>query len=459
MMAGSIDSPICCGGTFDRGCFLNPRYERWRWQTFGITWLIYAGLYFTRQSFGLAKVALAADPNVLMSRSQYGLVDSALLTTYMLGQFVFGALGDRFGPRAIILPGLALSVVAAVATGFSTTLTAFIVFAILQGLAQSTGWSNVSKTMSSWFSLRERGRVIGLWCSHYTVGSAAAGVFAGWLIDHWGSLVPAGIQGYHTAHFWPAAYWGPASLVFMILILASLLLRNRPEDVGLPPIEKYHGEPESLLDDENKQHVAPERSWTLVGEVLRTPTIWMLAAAYFAIKLVRYSFIFWGPKYVAECLGKDATESSIIAAALPMGGLVGVIATGYISDKWFQSRRAPVIVTSLLLAACVLMIGLTPIKNIWLMAGLFLLVGIFLFGPDSMISATAAMDFGTKRGAGTAIGCINGIGSIGGILGGWLPGKITTESNWTPLFAVFIVGLTVSAVVLVPLWRTKPPEA
>ena len=79
------------------------------------------------------------------------------------------------------------------------------------------------------------------------------------------------------------------------------------------------------------------------------------------------------------------------------------------------------------------------------MRGFFFLVGVFLYGPDSMISATAAMDFGTKRGAGTAIGFVNGIGSIGGILGGWLPGKITTEANWTPLFDVFVVGFAVSA--------------
>jgi OPA family sugar phosphate sensor protein UhpC-like MFS transporter len=213
------------------------------------------------------------------------------------------------------------------------------------------------------------------------------------------------------------------------------------------------------LDDEDRKHIAPEGSWKLVGEVLKSPTIWILAIAYFSIKLVRYSFIFWGQKYVAECLGKDATESSIIAAALPIGGLVGVIATGFISDNWFQARRAPVIVISLLLASGILMIGLMPIRSIWMMAILFFSVGVFLFGPDSMISATAAMDFGTKRGAGTAIGCINGIGSIGGILGGWLPGKITTESNWSPLFVVFIVGLAFSAVVLIPLWRIRPPEA
>jgi OPA family sugar phosphate sensor protein UhpC-like MFS transporter len=430
-----------------------------RWQTFGITWLIYASFYLTRQSLGVAKVAFADDPRVLLDREQYGLIDSAFLTTYMLGQFVFGPLGDRLGPRRILLFGLTLSILAAIGLGFSLTLPAFIAFAVLQGIAQSTGWSNVSKTMSSWFSLRERGRVIGLWCSHYTVGSAVAGVFAGWLTDNWGRLVPAQVAGYGIVPFWPAAFWGPAIVLCLIVVLAWLLLRNRPEDVGLPPIEKYHGEPESLLEVEDRQHVAQEGTWKVIAEVLASPKIWMLAIAYFSIKLVRYAFIFWGAKYIAECLGKDATESTIINAALPIGGLVGVIATGYISDTWFQSRRAPVIVISLLLASAVLMIGLTPIKSIGLMAGLFFMVGVFLFGPDSMISATSAMDFGTKRGAGTAIGCINGIGSIGGILGGWLPGRITTENDWTPIFAVFIVGLAFSAVVLVPLWRSKPPEA
>ena len=74
------------------------------------------------------------------------------------------------------------------------------------------------------------------------------------------------------------------------------------------------------------------------------------------------------------------------------------------------------------------------IDNLWAMAAFFFFVGVFLFGPDSIISGTAAMDFGTKRGAGTATGFVNGVGSIGGILGGYLPGVITSQSDWTALF-------------------------
>ncbi len=141
---------------------------------------------------------------------------------------------------------------------------------------------------------------------------------------------------------------------------------------------------------------------------------------------------------------------------MPIGGLVGVIASGYLSDKVYQARRSPVVVLSLLTCAAVMLAGLTHIQSPWIMAAFFFLVGAFLIGPDSMISATAAIDFGTKRGAGTAVGFVNGIGSIGSILGGWLPGTITTGTNWNPLFEVMLVGLIVSAALFLPLWHVKP---
>jgi OPA family sugar phosphate sensor protein UhpC-like MFS transporter len=458
---------------------LNPRYERWRWLTFGITWLIYASLYLTRQSFSVAKVAFDGDPRISMGRDQYGLVDSAYLTVYMLGQFIFGPLGDRFGPRRILLFGIALSVLVASASGFATTMSAFIAFAVLQGIAQSTGWSNTTKTMSSWFSLGERGRVIGWWCTHYTVGAAIALPFSGWLMELYGhkpassQFVPPFSSFGASAYFapavsfacdpllpyWPAAFWGPAAALSLVLVLTYLLLRNRPEDVGLPPIEQYRGEPESLIDPGEKSRPVREGSWALIGEVLAAPSIWLLAVAYFSIKLTRYAFIFWGPKYIAESLGSGAYQSTLTAAALPIGGLVGVIGIGYVSDKVFQARRAPATILFLLATAIVMVVGLTHIQSIWLMGAFFFLVGVFLLGPDSMISATAAMDFGTKRGAGTATGFVNGVGSLGGILGGYLPGVLTTGSDWSPLFYVFLFGLVASALLLLPLWRVKPPTS
>jgi OPA family sugar phosphate sensor protein UhpC-like MFS transporter len=437
---------------------LNSRYERWRWQTFGITWLVYASYYLTRQSFGVAKVALENDPLVALTRKQLGLVDSTFLAVYSLGQFVFGPLVDRFGARRILLVGMGLCALAAVGSGFSKTLLAFLVFAVLQGIAQATGWTSTSKVMSCWFSLRERGRVLGWWCTHYTVGAAVASPFAGWLMDSYGHTVGSGAAK-QLVPFWPAAFWGPAAVLTGVALLMWVFLRNRPEDVGLPPIEEYHGEPESLIDDQERTEVAPEGSWKLIGEILSSPSIWLLAIAYFPVKLARYSFYFWGPKYVEESLGTTAFTSAMTAAWMPIGGVVGVVVSGYLSDKLFQSRRAPVIILSLLATAAVMLLGQIRIDSIWLMRTFFFLVGVFLYGPDALLSATAAIDFGTKRGAGAATGLVNGVGSFGAVLGGYLPGVLTSKSDWTLFFQISLAGLIVSAVILIPQWWRKPPSA
>jgi OPA family sugar phosphate sensor protein UhpC-like MFS transporter len=374
----------------------------------------------------------------------------------MLGQFLFGPLGDRFGPRRILLCGVALSVAAAVAFGFSTGMMTMIVLSILQGVAQSTGWSNTAKVMSGWFSLRERGRVIGWWCTHYSVGAAVALPFAGYMMTHFGTPRPTGENGSDIIPYWQAAFWGPAAVLSVVFVISWRLLRSRPEEVGLPPIEEYHAEPVSVVVEGDTPEEEPEGSWIVIGDVLRVPGIWCLAASYFSIKLTRYALYFWGPKYISESLGSDAQASTIIAAALPLGGTVGVIATGYVSDYLFQARRAPVAILSLLTTAAVMLAGFTSLTTPIGMATFFFTIGLFLFGPDTLISGTAAIDLGTKKGAATAAGFVNGVGSIGGILGGWLPGVLTTENDWTKLFYVFLVGLVASAAVLIPLWNVKP---
>ena len=438
----------------------NVRYVRWRWATFAITWLIYASFYLTRKAFSVAKVALddpAASPAVAMTRADYGIVDSAYLTTYAIGQFVWGPLGDRFGPRWILMLGMLISIAAAVATGVSTTMAAFVAFAILQGLGQSAGWSNVVKTMSAWFGLRERGRVIGIWCTHYAVGAAVALPFAGWLMDYFGTPRPPGLEGSEIIPYWPAAFWGTAGALGGVLALSWWLLRNRPEDVGLPPIETYHQQtptPEGTVTEDSGE----KESWlATIGAVLGSPKIWLLAVSYFSIKLTRYALYFWGPKYVAESLGGGALASALTAVYLPIGGVVGVMLSGYVSDRVFQARRMPVTIIGLLLTAGTMLLGINPIHQPWLMSVFFFLIGFFLFGPDSIISGTAAMDFGTKKRSGTAAGLVNGVGSIGAILGGYLPGVVTTEDDWSAVFYIFIGGLLLSAALLSPLWNTLPP--
>src|SRR5438876_182234 len=149
-------------------------YERWRWQIFAITWLAYAGFYLTRKSFAVAKIGISKDPSLHMSDVQMGWVDFWNLGAYAVGQLLFGMAGDKVGPRRIVLGGMLGSVIAAIAMGASKLTVAMGVLFLIQGLCQSTGWAPLSKNMSSFFSRRERGTVMGLWCTNYPIGGLLA---------------------------------------------------------------------------------------------------------------------------------------------------------------------------------------------------------------------------------------------------------------------------------------------
>ena len=99
-----------------------------------------------------------------------------------------------------------------------------------------------------------------------------------------------------------------------------------------------------------------------------------------------------------------------------------------------------------------------PANRIALGAGL-LGIGFLLFAPDSLISATAAIDFGSQKGSGTAAGLINGIGSIGAALGGYLPALLTSDediTNWTLVFRILACFVLAAGLLLIPRWNAVP---
>src|SRR5215208_3389611 len=96
----------------------NPKYERWRWQIFWITWLAYGGFYLTRKALAVAQNELKKPEVLGVSKEQMSVIFGFNSGTYALGQFLWGTLGDRFGTRKIILIGMMASVVTSLFTGF-----------------------------------------------------------------------------------------------------------------------------------------------------------------------------------------------------------------------------------------------------------------------------------------------------------------------------------------------------
>jgi sugar phosphate permease len=411
--------------------------KRWRVQIFAITWLAYAAFYFTRKAFSVAKLGIAEDPTFMLDKMAMANLDAIYLAAYAIGQFTWGIVADRFGPRVVVLGGLLISAAAALVMGSFATLPIFATCMLIQGLAQSTGWSGLCKNIGSFFPAEQRGRVLGLWSSCYAFGGLVASPFAGW----W---------AYTLIGTWHAAFISSAAVVGLVAVLFFIFQRNKPEDVGLPAVEP---EPELTADEAYAQSKISVLE--PLKEILRNRTVLVLGFAYFLLKPARYAILLWGPVIVFEqmpTVGK--VGAAIIPTSFELAGLLGPILLGLASDKLFGARRMPACVLSLLALtiSLALFMGALHTGSVVLVVALLFVMGLTLYGPDSMISGAAAIDFGTAKAGATAAGFVNGCGSVGAVLGGLLPGYFDSVT----VFIVFAGCAMFSAFVLIPHWNSRP---
>ncbi|MFJ2742521.1 MFS transporter [Streptomyces sp. NPDC087440] len=421
----------------------SARASRWRWQIFAITWVAYAGFYFVRQAFSVAKLGILDDPavNTVLTKGVLGVIDSIYLAAYAAGQFLWGMWADRFGPRVVVVGGMIGAIVASCLMGLSSAVLVFGGAMVIQGLSQSAGWAPLCKNMGNFFTVKERGRILGLWSTNYAFGGLAAPPFLGWM-------------AYSVFDGWQAAFFAGAATLAVVLGLFLVFQRNTPRDVGLEdPDHDPNAAPSA--DGEEEERLT---GLALYKETLRDRMVLTLGLCYFLLKPARYAILLWGPVIVAERIPEiDKAGATLIPVAFGVAGVVAPIIIGWVSDNVFSSRRAPACVLALgiLTAALALFMPLTATGSVGIMIAVLAVIGISVYAADAMISCVAAVDFGSAKGAGTAAGLVNGCGSVGAILGGLLPGFLSGGV----LFTIFAVAALLAGALMIPHWNRVPRAA
>jgi sugar phosphate permease len=400
---------------------LSPAVVRWRWRIFASTWLCYAGYYFCRKPFYISKASLGRE--LEFDATSLGYIGAAYLLTYALGQFISGALGNRAGPRALLLGGMTLSIAANVGFGSVNSFGTFLTLMALNGFAQSTGWSGGVGTMASWFRRRERGTVMGFWATNFQVGGVAANTLAAWAL---------GALGYRYSFFTGAL------VLLAVQVFFVFHQRNTPQDVGLPALD----DPDEPKDDRSAQDTGSGLTRAAWVNVL------LVGLFYFFVKFIRYAVWSWAPFVLERNFHLKGSDAGYLSTIFDLAGIAGVIVTGLLSDRLFRGRRAGIslLMIGLMLASCVLLYVSGGVSAT-LFAICLGLVGFTLYGPDALMSGAGAMDVGGRRGAVMAAGVINGMGSVGSIMQELLIGRMY-DQNAGALEPIFFVLMAVSAAAL-----------
>jgi phosphoglycerate transporter family protein len=398
-------------------------YRYWRVRTLYAMVIGYAVFYFVRKNFSIANPRIREDLGI--SATEMGFILGAHLIVYGVSKFLSGIVADRSNARYFMAIGLALSAVLNFCFGFSSSIYMLGMFWIMNGLVQGSGVPPCSRMITAWFPRKSSGVAWGLWNSSHQIGGAVIAILAGWLAVSYG---------------WRFAFFVPAGIALFVAVFLINRLRDRPESLGLPPVEDHHNELEREAGPagahlssapiaeqpsapapiaESASEATPIAGATrtpstrelLFQHVFNQPAIWFVCFANFFVYIVRLGFLDWGTSYLEE-VGLAKESGGTVIAVFEITGLLGAFAAGFLSDRFTGGRRAPVSILFMLgLIAALTTLWMAPGSGFYYLAGLFGAVGFLVYGPQMLVAVVAAN--AAPKAAGAAVGLTGLFGYLG----------------------------------------------
>ncbi|MDN3507589.1 MAG: MFS transporter family glucose-6-phosphate receptor UhpC [Simkaniaceae bacterium] len=413
-------------------------YKYWRMRIFYSIYIGYAFYYFTRKSLIAAMPGLVNDLGFDMAR--LGILTSVFAIAYGASKFLSGVISDRSNPRYFMAIGLIITCVINIFFGMSSSIYLFVVLWGLNGWFQGWGWPPCGRQLTHWYSHSERGTWWGIWNTSHNIGGA--------IVPFIGALVM-------TYFGWRWAMYIPGVMSILIGFFLINRLRDTPQSLALPPIEKYRND----YDERENQGEDQERELTtkelLFKYVLSNKFIWLLAISYFFVYVVRTGINDLGILYLTQNKGMSTIMASTCITWFEIGGFFGSLFSGWISDNIFSGRRGPVnALFSLGCGGAIAALWFVPGAQVVAFSVTVFFIGFFIFGPQMLIGMAAA-ELSHKKAAGTATGFIGWIAYAGAATAGYPLGVITEKFGWYGYIVAVGGCAVISFLLLLPFWRVK----
>lgn len=372
---------------------MDGAYKKYQFRNFIGIYIGYSCYYLLRNNISFAMPELI---KLGYSKSQLGWALSAVPIAYGISKFIMGNLSDRSNPRYFITAGLAVAAIVCLVLGVlpSVTIGAMYMLMLVNGWAQGMGAGPCYRTVAHWFPITKRGTVMGVWNTSHNVGGALLATISAMVIYRYG---------------WRSIFCVPAMIVFILVPIIIMLMKDSPQSVGLMPIEEYSNEyPENKSSSVERELSGKE---ILFKYVLVNKYVWFLSIANAFVYFVRYGIESWAPTYLVEVRGVHMAKAGWSIAIYQLSGIVGMLLCGYASDKWFKGRRAPVSIICMITVLLGVLLYWFSFSLFTAYVALFI-IGMFIYGPV-MLVGVQVLDIMPKKAVGTAIGLL-------GLFGYWL---------------------------------------
>lgn len=371
------------------------------------------------------------DRGVTAGAFSFGFVISAIASP------LIGRLMDRLGPRSVMELGVVLmagGLLLAPLTKEPWHL--YLTIGVLVGAGSiCLGYTGQSLYLPNWFH-RSRGLAIGLAFAGVGVGSVTLLPWVQLLIDGSG---------------WRAACTAIGLLVLTVLVPINLLLRKRPEDLGLLP--DGDATPSASAPKPRSNVVDPVWAgidWTL-SRAIRTARFWWIAIGYFAGLYIWYAVQVHQTKYLLD-IGFSPAVAVWSLGAVSTLGIPGQIFLGHLSDR--IGREWVWAIGCSGFAICfVALIALAQIHSLALIYLMVFTQGALGYGLTSVMGAIVVEIFQGKQ-YGAIFGTIQVSALAGGAAGPLVTGVL---HDLTGSYShAFLIAIAMCALSALAIWRASP---
>ena len=417
------------------------KFTAWHGATLALLAFGYSGYYFCRSNLsvvlpdlihGLARHGISANE----AQVRLGFIASAGTLAYAVGKFISGSFADLFGGRRSFLSGMAGSILFTILFVLSGGFPLFTLAWVGNRLLQSMGWVGLVKIASRWFAYSTYGTVMAILSLSFLFGDAACR----WVMSE---LMAHGVS-------WRGVFVWAAGSLGALLVANLLLLRETPEERGLPSPE---ANPLNVYAEDGQRGGERVGLLAILKPLLTSLPFWLVCLLSLGTTLLRETFNFWTPTYFVQYVGLSSSTAAARSALFPLFGGVSVLLAGVLSDKLGLNGRNVVMVGGLTAStACLLALARTPgHANPWTPVVLVAMVGFLLLGPYSYLAGAMSLDFGGKRGSATAAGIIDGVGYLAGWLSGDTVARVTVAFGWKNAFLALACAAAVTTLVALAL--------
>jgi OPA family glycerol-3-phosphate transporter-like MFS transporter len=454
------------------------------WFPLGMT---YAFLYMGRYNLNVSKNALGS----LMTKEDFAIIFATGTWTYAISFLINGPLIDKKfgGKRGIMIAAVG----AALANIFMGVLTYEVVMGRLRSnlvvaystlyalnmYFQSYGAVSIIKVKAYWFHVRERGVFGAIFGTLISFGAYFAFDWGRSIVEMskanptgTGSWLQSLIQNLfalkdHSADATWAVFFIPAAIMLFWAALDWWLIRDTPEEAGFRPLE--------TCDASSGQMGVELTTLDLLKKVFTNPLLLVIAAIELTSGVFRNGIAQWYTIFATENKQPGADFfSNNFGLLICIFGIIGGFVGGLVSDKFFQSRRGPP--AGWLCAFVLLMAGVMaaslftqPVVTGWA-AVLIWTAGV---GVTSLMSGTAATDFGGRKATATCSGIVDGFAYLGSglqalCIGFLIPSEAAAaDQQLVPIFhfqrdwqwwPVFLMPFAIfGAIASLRIWKALPP--